>query len=320
MRIFLLMVLFGIHTAYSADTKQYQLHWGINLEPLDFYIPAAHMFKKRVEKKTNGQIRVKLSIGHYKQDERDHLKDVASGVYDMGQETINNLHKYDSRLGLWDLPFLFRSNAQVFKYTESPHAKSVLKSLEKAGVVGIEYTYSGGFLHLFGEEVNSFKSLEGKNVAHEEYSPNYKKALSEKLDVTFKEYGQRSSDIKLSEIISSTLYEISDFPEIGRMTLNRTEHRVFARIIFVSKKFLNKLPNNLKQIVLDEAKRAGIFEREMAVKETEVYIAELKKQGMKINNWSGKQKALGRKLFKSMYRNFEQKHGVDTLKKIDALN
>ena len=314
----LYICIFLLSTPLLAK-EVYDLHWGINLEPLDFYIPAAGRFKKRVERRSNGKINVKLSIGHYKQSDRDHLKDVRDGVYDMGQETLNNLQRYAPSLEVWDLPFLFQTNKQVFAYTETSHAKKAYEYLKNQGVVGIEYTYSGGFLHMYGNKINSFDDLRGKVVAHEDYSKAYKKFVNSTYNIIFKNYEGSGSSAKNSEIIASTLYELNDLSHLDQIYLNRTEHRLFARILFLSQKFLKKLPKNLRKIVLEEVKAAGIYEREMAVKAVEVYIKELQKKGIKLNVWSKKQKIKGRFGFKSMYDTFEKKFGVDTIKEIDKL-
>lgn len=314
----LFLIFISFHS-FANEKKTYDLHWGINLEPLDFYIPAAQIFKREVEKRTAGHVHVKLSIGHYLQEERNHLGDVVSGKYDMGQESVDNLMKIDPSLELWDLPFLFKTNEQVFRFTSSKEGKNIFKTLNKEGVVGVEYTYSGGFLHIYGKKISSIWDLKGKLVAHEAFSNHYQKGLIEVLGLNFGRYGDNPEDPKYSEIISSTLNEIYDQENINSKTLNRTEHRVFTRIIFISKKFLDSLPSEFREIVLEEAKKAAIYERKMAVEETEKYVAELKRRGMSINVWSEEQKLEGRKAFDKMYQRYEAKYGKDIIKKIDSL-
>jgi C4-dicarboxylate-binding protein DctP len=306
-------------TAFSAE-KSTELHWGINLEPLHYFKPTAVIFKKNVEERTQGRVTVKLSIGKYKQEQRDHLQDIVDGTYDMGQETVINLQKEDPSLSLWELPFLFTSNEQVFEFTKSKYARSIFKNLEKKGVVAVEYTYSGGFLYFYGNQVNDLKDLKGKTIAFEEHSKDFGQMISKKLNIKVKNYGEGSNLLEASEIISSTTDELIHVPLKKRAYLNLTKHRVSARVLFLSEKFLSKLSESDKLIVLDEARRAAVIEREMAVGLTDVFNNMISKKGTKIHRWSKSKRLDARKLFKEQYSEFNKTFGEDIINYIDSIN
>jgi TRAP-type C4-dicarboxylate transport system substrate-binding protein len=207
---------------------------------------------------------------------------------------------------------------QFFKFTESEIAVGFLKRLGSHGVSAIEYTYSGGFINIHGNKMNSFEDLKDEEVSHESYSVSYKKTFEELLHVKFVERDSNENMAPFTEIIASTLNEMEVIPNLDRIILNRTEHRVISRIIFINNKFLEKLPVDLKEIVLEEAKLAGQFERELAVAQTEVFLNSLKKKGLKVNNWTKKQKEIERTRFKVMYDAFVKKHGSRIIDEIDS--
>jgi TRAP-type C4-dicarboxylate transport system substrate-binding protein len=318
MKIMMLLVVTIFLTSSCTEDKPYQLHWGVNLEPLDFYAPASKRFKERVEKKTNGRVQVNLSIGQFKQKDRDHLNDVTSGFYDMGQETVDNLVKEIPEFSLFELPFLFKTNEQFFNFTKSNTAIGFLDKLSSKGVTAVEYTYSGGFINIYGQKMDSFEDLAGKEVTHESYSKNYKEIFEKLFQIKFVDYGSNEGTPPFSEIIASTINEMEGLPNLADIVLNRTEHRIISRVIFINNNFLQQLPEDLRTIVLEEAKLAGQFERELAVSETEVFLSSLQEKGLKVNKWSKDQKENGRVQFKSMYTTFVETYGPEIIEEIDS--
>lgn len=307
----LLLISVGVCSAQST------LKWGVNLEPLHYFIPAAKHFKKNVELRTNGRVKVELSFGEFKQDERDHLKDVETGHYHMGQETVFNLEKVVPELSLWNLPFLFQNNDQVFKYMESQWGRKTLKKLSEDKVVAINYTYSGGFVNIFGKKIDSFEMLEGSKLGLETSNKEFRDHLRNKYKVSAGEYGDKS--LENSEIISSTIDELTELPLQKRRYLNITEHRVFARVLFISKKFLNTLSDVDRAIVLEEANIAAIFEREMAVASTDILSSVLTNLGTKINTWNPYQKVAAKVKFKSLYKTHREKFGGEHIDFVESL-
>ncbi len=303
--------------SFSTFSAEQVLRWGVNLEPLHYFIPAAKHFKRNVELRTNGRVKVELSFGEFKQDERDHLKDVETGYYHMGQETVFNLEKKAPELNLWNLPFLFQNNDQVFKYMESTLGKRTLNRLSQEKVVAINYTYSGGFVNIFGEKLDSFSDLKGKKLGLETSNYEYRKHLLDHYKIQAGEYGDNK--LQNSEVISSTIDELTELPLKKRRYLNVTEHRVFARILFISKSFLNSLSKKDRAIVLEEANTSAIFEREMAVASTDILTSVLENLGTKINIWNQYQKAEAKGRFKGFYSKHREKFGGEHIDFIESL-
>jgi TRAP-type C4-dicarboxylate transport system substrate-binding protein len=308
-------------SAFSNE-KVTTLHWGINLSPIEYFVTASKKFKQEVEKKTQGRVKVKLTIGAYEQDERNHLNDVSTGFYDMGQETVINLQKKESVFEIWNLPFLFKNNEHVFAYTDSKYGKDALKSLDKYGVRAVEYTYSGGFLYTFGEILNSLQDFSSKIMTFEESAISFKNFLRSSLSIDVKEFGEFKGEVKQSEIISSTINEIEEGSSPGflrNVVVNKTEHRVFSRVLFINEKFLQKLSDTDRAIVLEEARKAAIHERQLAIKETDARLDSLKAKGVKINSWSEERKKKEKELFTDYYKSYSQKHGDEIIKYINKL-
>lgn len=294
---------------FAMESKT--LHWGVNLEPTEYFEIAALRFKKNVEVRTNNRVKVKLTIGKYKQDERDHLKDVETNKYQMGQEVINNLVDKVPALAIWELPYLFENDEHVFSYTSSKIAKNHLATLTKSTKVkAIEYTYSGGFMYMFGDKLNDLADLAGKDLYVESSTGEYMSTLKHKLKLSHvKDYDSSIIQKKSinSELISSVLEELYRIPAKRELYLNLTQHRVFARIIFLNKDFLESLNKEDKEIVLDEAQRAAIFERSLSLEASRHHLENIASNHphIKINKWSPKKRNALRTLFSSEYKSYE---------------
>lgn len=301
----------------DAQTPPITLHWGINLEPLEYFNIAALRFKQAVEIRTDNKIKVQLTVGKYKQDDRDHLKDVQNGMYDMGQEVISHLVKYEDKFSVWELPFLFESDQHVFDFTKSSFARLALAEFgTKTGVRAIEYTYSGGFIHTFGAKIDSMKPLSQPNKTFyvEAATDNYKNVIKEFLNlekIELYDQGVLNHSNNSSEIISSVLEELYVTPADQTIYLNTTGHRVYGRVIFINEKFLAKLSPSQQKIVLEEARKAGQFERELSLEASQNYIENFEKNRANIivNKWNLKQRINERKNFKKVYDQFDKKFG-----------
>lgn len=310
--ILLFFLCISINT-YSNDV--HVLHWGINLEPLEYFNIAALKFKQMVEIRTNNTVKVKLTVGKYKQKERDHLADVKNGVYDMGQEVINLLIPYESKLLIWELPFLFQNDEHVFKYVNSEFARKTLNDFsKKAGVRAIEYTYSGGFIHFFGKEVKTLEDIKESVLYTESSSRKYKTSLKEILKLSYiGPYNSTGIDYKTqsSEIISSVLEELDIIAKSQKIYLNTTGHRVSGRILFFNQDFLKKLSPYQREVVLDEAKKAGQLERILSLEASQNYIRAIQhfNKNIILNIWTEKQRISNRKKFSKQYQLFNKELG-----------
>ena len=310
---FLLSIL--SFNCFSAD---YVLKWGINVEPIIYFSKASKEFKARLEARTNGRISVELYENTVAQEGHDHLGDVKKNTFQMSQETVFQLQKIIPDFAIWNLPYLFKNDEHVIDYTKSPHAIGLLNKLEAHGVIGIDYTYSGGFLYLVGDKVESFKDFEKANVALEESSNEYSLFIkshfhSAVTDVDFKNLASSGSKKNVSEIIASTAREIIPLSKKKQLFIMKSNHRVISRVLFISKSFLESLPDDLRRIVLEEAKRVAAHERDLSIADKNSLDADLQKANIKIVNWSGDKLKLERNHFHPLYLSFIEKFGKDPL-------
>lgn len=313
-----LLALFGTQ-AWAAE---HVLRWGINHD-LDYFLKASDSFKQRVESRSKGKIRVEIQVINKPQEGYNHLVDVQNNVSDMSQELVFDLHREIPEFALWDLPYLFRDDAHYERFIDTPYAKGILKKMEIQGVVGLGYTYSGGFLHIFGTRINSFRDLKGVSFGLENHSSFYKDRMSKLLETSLtgldhdavKGTNKRASEI----IIAVGKKELFPLAKQTKFFINTTDHRIVSRVLFVSKKFFDSLPGELQTIVLEEGKRFAKVERDITIHDKNVVLKEAKKHKIGMNIWSDEQKNREKLLFKSMYDEFIKNFSADPIKLVEKL-
>ena len=311
---------FLICASLSAQT----IHWGIN-QDLDYFIKASKSFKDNVERRTNGQIKVKIEIIKKSQEGYNHVIDVQSNTYQMSQELVFDLQKHIPELEIWDLPYLFRNDDHVDRYVKSIEGKRILKKLDPMGLVGLGYTYSGGFLHIFGDEINSFSDLKGGSLGLENHSPNFelltKKALKVKTgNLDHDRYSVESKTKKGSEIIIAVgKKELFPLAKKRSFTLNTTNHRVVARMLFISKPFFESLTPELQAIILDEGEKVAKAERRITIDDKNTTLREAKDNNIKVNVWTDERAESEKKNFKLNYDHFIKRFSKAPINYVEAL-
>lgn len=321
--LFILFSILAIQTSESS-AADHVLKWGINVEPIIYFQKAAREFKTRVEQRSKGKIQVELFENGYKQEERDHLADVQNGMYDMGQESVFRLQAKVPELGIWNLPYLFTNDEHVTRYITSAPAKDILLKMEDHQVVGLGYTYSGGFLHFFGKKMESFKDLSKLNVGFEEGPEQFTTFLKNTYKITtadmdFNALAAKKLSETASEIIVSTARELYPSAKKKKIFLNSTDHRVVSRVLFISKKFLSTLPEDLKKIVLEEGQRAAVTERNFSIEDKQIVLKEVENHNITINKWSDEKKLQGRKQFLSLYEAFSKQFTEEPVRFVESL-
>ena len=314
-------LLLSSSLTFANETKVKELNWGINLEPSEYFEIAAKRFKKNVEIRTNNQIKVKLHIKEYSQDERDHLVDVQKNKYQMGQELVSYLIDKEDIFSVWELPFLFEDDQQVFAYMESPFAKDSLKALTKHGVTAVGYTYSGGFMFTVGNKIDHMNDLKDTKYYVEASTGKYMNLLRNKFKIKHVIDYDKSIIRKMrgsTEFLSSFLEELYEESKGLKLHLNLTRHRVFARTIFLNNDFLKTLTENEKKVILEEAKRAADFERNLSLEASNNHLDNIKNnwKDITINPWSLEKRLDHRKYFQKEYQAYEKKYGKGVIQDI----
>ncbi|WPB58424.1 TRAP transporter substrate-binding protein [Xylophilus sp. GOD-11R] len=153
-----LACLSAFGTAQAATTLKFA-HFAADTHPAHI---AALQFKKNVEQRTNGEVRIELYPSNQLGSPPDQLEQTTMGVIDMNLPTQGGLDKYEKAFATVMTPYAFSSAAQAHKVLDGPFHDWVAPRLEKKGLVLLS-TWEYGFRHVTNNKraINSPDDMKG---------------------------------------------------------------------------------------------------------------------------------------------------------------
>lgn len=253
----------------------------------DPYAVGARAFKERVEAGSNGRIEVQLYPNRQLGDEKPMLEGMRLGTVDAGVITNAVIAQIEPAFQLNDLPFLYASEAQARGVLDGPLGQKLAARLESKGIKLLGWM-EGGFRNMINnvrpvekpEDVKGVKYRVMQNpVFIGMFSSLGGNAVPMAWGETFTAVQQGAIDgleIPLAVIDQNKYFEVTKF-------LSITNHTYSAIPLLMAKRTFDRLPDDLKKVVLEAGTAATLAQREAMTKAATDVIARLEKAGMKIN-------------------------------------
>ena len=147
--MFLTLIIFFISPLGIAKDAKYNIRWKFNHYPLKYFQDTAEDFKAKVEKATGGNVSVEIIVDNSDREPNfyeNNFDRVKNREYEMSQIYTSVLaRKVNYNFHVFSLPFLFESDEHVTRVVDYEIGDKLLASLDKSGVKGLGFTYSGGF-------------------------------------------------------------------------------------------------------------------------------------------------------------------------------
>jgi|TARA_R110000796_G_scaffold1226_3_gene4868 TRAP-type C4-dicarboxylate transport system substrate-binding protein len=285
--------------------------------PKEVVMRPAVAFKELLEKRTNGSLQVELikDFGSYKEQygKRVDFSNIFEALQDndvsIAQVEVASLEGPHRAL---DLPWMFESHEHATKVLDGSIGTNLNKHLEKKGMVGLAYTYSGGY-RAFGsfDKIPSIEDFKGKKVLinGNPITKEYMEMLGLK---TTREKRNGSIDFRDTTYIR--------FKE-GKSFL-KSSHSLFLTDIIVSKKFYDTLTTEEQDTLNSVAKEVATLERGWTTEDARVFEETAKERGCEIVQLSEEDKAMMKEKAESKYKEWGDKFfpSLNLVKKIKSLN
>lgn len=311
---------------FAKSKPQYEIKWGANHAPFDFFLIAANQFKKNVEKKSDHKIKVTL-ITDVNEREDEHLKKFKSGEYQMSQAYTRQMAEYVPELGLFSIPYLFKNDDHVTKWISSNSSKRLLAKLSNYNIKALGFTYSGGFTQVFGDRLDSFDDYNSKIVSPEDADQFYKEFIQKSMKAKIAEKSDvneilpiKEGKVNYLEYIVPVTKVINDQKLERDIYLNMTGHRIISRVLFISEEFLKKMPLRLQKIVVEEGVKAAAYERLLTIQNQTKTLAQIKNYKIKFNEWSEDKKQKEKLRFSFLYEDYKRKYGPELINEIENID
>ncbi len=240
--------------------------------------------KKRLEKNSNKKFRVKLYFGGTLGDEKNIIKRCKKGSIQMYGGSIGNLANEVPLFDILELPFMFNTLDEIDFVLDEVAKQELKKAMYEKGFVLMEWTENGwrNFATIKGF-IKSPKDLKGLRMRSQE-NPIYIN--------TWKAFGASPLPIGVTEVLSSLQVGVVDgfdqtllftfatswYQGIKYYSVSRHIHQAGA--IFVSRKFYDKLPQDLQDVMMNGTDKETVLVRKKVRALSKVLLENLRKAGV----------------------------------------
>ena len=285
---------------------------------------AADYFAKRVEELSHGKIKVRVYPNAQLGGDKAVLRKMKFNAVQMAAPSFSKFTGLVPQLGLFDLPFLFKDENHLHKVLDGEVGKKLRDMVTKKGYVALAY-WDNGFKEMTDSKRPLIKPEDCKGL-------KFRVMSSKVLIEQFKALGAIPVVLPFSEVYSALQQGVVDgqentisniytkkFYEVQRY-MTMTNHGYLGYLVVMSKKFWNRLPDNLKKVILEAMKEATEKERVWAKKLNNDQLNKIKEYAKKtgkleIDYLTPKERELWVKKLRSIYPKFYSTIGKDLIEK-----
>jgi TRAP-type transport system periplasmic protein len=277
----------------TAKVKSKTIIFRVAHGPYEVVNEPLNIFKKEVEEKTNGKLKIQIEIpGSVKDTNTQAVKktfeDVVSGKVQMSQLYTFYMAKFDPNFHALEIPFLFKDHEHSFAAVDGQPGKQLLASLEKnSPLVGLGFTYCGGYRSVASKNIK-IQKIEDLATLKMTYLSPMSQAVFEKMGSSF------VANINKEDIPSALLKnEINAYETVSpryfynveyntAKILNDLNHNIQFTAIVMNKKFFNSLTKKEQDIISEASFKASLIERKLAIQIAEDVRNNARKYGISI--------------------------------------
>lgn len=139
----LLSSLFFLLFTFSSPATALTIKLGVVTKPDSAQNIVAEKFKELIEKRTQGEIQVKIYHSSSLGNETEILQQIQMNTIQMGIITSGPFDSFDPIVRVIDYPFLFKNHEQADAVLDGPIGSEILNSLEQSGFKGLCFSENG---------------------------------------------------------------------------------------------------------------------------------------------------------------------------------
>jgi len=268
----------------QAEAKQYVLKFGHD-QMLDTpHNHAAEEFKRIVEEKTQGNVKVELYPAQQLGTGREMIEGLQLGTVEGVALPSSNFSGFDMTLSIPDLPFLFPSKEKCYEVIDGDLGDELLGLMKKHKMVGAAW-WESGFKCFTGsfsiEKPDDYKGKKIRVMGNPLLIAQYEALGASAVPIDFAElYNALQQKVvdgqenPLSTIVNMRFHEVQKY-------ITLSYHGWLPYIVAFSETWMNTLPQEYQDIIVEAAKEVAPAERaEIAKMEKERYIPEIESKGV----------------------------------------
>lgn len=277
--------------AHSAQAAEFTFRAGHDQPVGSSYDMLLNKFAELTAERTNGRVEIKVYPAAQLGSELELAQGLRLGTIDFSTSSVGNVTPLLPKVGLLGAPYIVENDAHRRRLTDGdgPFYQALVKTVEETDV-GIK---------VLGITTAGVRSV--YNSKHPIYTPEDLadikiRTMTADIQVAgWKQFGTVPTPIAFAELYSALQTGVVDAAENSpefyfsmkhyeqAPFYSLTEHMVATGLFMISQQTWDKLPEDLKPIVLEAGAEATAYEREFDVSMTDKYMQDLLRNGAKIN-------------------------------------
>jgi len=315
------LIASAVMFAGSANAET-TLRFGYEAPRSDTQHTAAKKFNDLLKEKSKGEIKLSLFPDSTLGNAQTMIGAVRGGTIDIEMSGSPNFSGLEPKLNVIDIPFIFKNREHAYAVLDGEIGQGLLKDLEAQGLKGLAF-WEVGFRSFTNSKhpVKSPEDIKGLKVRTNQ-NPMYIQAFTllganpvpmplSELYTALETRAVDAQEHPIGIFWSAKLYEVQKH-------LSLTNHGYTPLIVVMNKAKFDSFSPELQQAILDSAKEAGNYQRQLNLENEKDIITKLQKAGIEVIE------EVDNKPFKAIIeadvrKAFIEKNGSELVEKIDAL-
>ncbi|MDR1482024.1 MAG: DctP family TRAP transporter solute-binding subunit [Synergistaceae bacterium] len=318
----LVIMTSAVSRAESAEEYTIRIAF-IGAESHGSYITLNEKFKKDVEEKTGGRVKIEIYPNAQLGSDRQAVEGVSIGTIEMAVIGGSSLLTLDDRMTIMDLPFIFKTREAAHRAYDEFLTDEFNKYLEQHDIL-ILFSGELGYRHITNNKLpiktpSDLKGLKIRTMENPLHVETFRLLGASPTPVAFSELytalQQGTVDAQenpIGVIVTSRLFEVQKFTSL-------TGHIYTTAPFIISKSYWERLPDDIRKTISDVLAETKIHQRDIIERQNSDFIGELEKNGVTVNDLSPDEKQAFIDLCKPVYDSYIDKHGDEMIRKIMAI-
>ena len=279
-------------------------------------VVASNNLADRVNKEMNGTMCVEVYPNSTLFGDSKELEALLVGDVQLLAPSLSKFGSYTPKLGVFDLPFIFKDMDQAIRFTLSPTGKDLLKSMSDVGFMGLGYWMSG--MKYFSANKPLIVPEDANGLKFRVQTSDVAKAMISAMGASpqpmaFAEvYGALQTGVvdgqenTWSNIYTKKFFEVQD-------STTETGHQLLAYLFMTSTDFLDSLKPEVREQFLKICDEVTAETNESVKAAERTNKENILKSGGKINELTPEQRGKWLDAMKPVWKQFEEEIGVDII-------
>lgn len=282
----------------------------------DFWHLGSLKFKEELEKRSNGEITLKIYPNSTLGGDRDLVEGMQMGTVDFGL-VAGVLGNFEKSIGLLELPYLFDSQDEFNKVIHGPIGEEIAgRMVKKSGIRILNWWDRGPRETTSNKPINKLEDLKGLKIRLPEIPA---------MVASWRAMGANPTPMAWSEVYTGLQQNVIEAQENpvpfiygGRINevqkyIAMTDHKYEYVTIAMSEMRWKKLNDKQRQIIIEAANAATAYENQLVLDKTNELLAEMQSKGLQVTHPDKKELAAAAR---SVHEDFAKTVDLDLYKRI----